>query len=746
MTDVIVARRICYSPRPPKFPRLKKTAPVRRPTPYLQAAIAGVLIAGARAFGPAGKERVHAFLWSDPFLLMAAMFALVGAVEAAKPGSPVGAEGRLFNAAYAVTHLFFAFLIGVPLAAASAWAIRSFGSGWIDLRALGLGGWGGGLIAVVVSALVQDFFFYWFHRLEHASSFFWQPHLIHHSDENVNATTAARGHILETLLLPVFVSIPMAVLFNLPPARVGLLSLAPFAWLYVAHANVKLDFGPLWWMAVSPAYHRIHHSLEKKHMGKNFANWFPVWDIAFGTALKPRRGEWPVTGVADVKVDTLWEAYALPLRAWSRMLVAPARRAGAVALIFAAAALLGLPGRARASFTFANGSYNAQNNAIATIVQNGGAAWTQIQNRFYSLGSGAGTGTPIIGTGLAQMGGTNFGVMPLVGNAATGAQTGAAFNRMVALREGFEGGDRVASGGVSGAQRYPGVLLADAIGDTGTGLLADASKPLGFYGSIVGADGRQFGANLAPGYNFNAEGFSLGGDYRVADGAAVGVSLAYMRDHASVDQGDGTTDGNSYRYGVYGTLARNGWYGDAYVGGGWDFFSNERQMGVLGLSAGSAPQAHELNARLGAGYDARVGRFIVSPFASLTLDRLYIGSYGETGAGPADLNVNANTIKSTKGALGFRFKCGGDKPIKPYLSIAYQHEFDSRDQSLTSQFAASATSFATQLAQPSQEAVLVGLGLDAQVAKDVTARVSYDGEFRSDYVSHSLNGNVRLKF
>jgi len=39
---------------------------------------------------------------------------------------------------------------------------------------------------------------------------------------------------------------------------------------------------------------------------------FPDLDIVFGTAVAPRPGECPGTGVADVSVQTLGQAYLQP--------------------------------------------------------------------------------------------------------------------------------------------------------------------------------------------------------------------------------------------------------------------------------------------------------------------------------------------------------------------------------------------------------------------------------------------------
>ena len=49
--------------------------------------------------------------------------------------------------------------------------------------------------------------------------------------------------------------------------------------------------------------------------------WFPIWDIGFGTAVAPRPGECPRTGVAGVSVQTLGQAYLQPLVGWRRMML-----------------------------------------------------------------------------------------------------------------------------------------------------------------------------------------------------------------------------------------------------------------------------------------------------------------------------------------------------------------------------------------------------------------------------------------
>jgi sterol desaturase/sphingolipid hydroxylase (fatty acid hydroxylase superfamily) len=270
----------------------------------------------------------HVLLWvlqlllSDAFVVMCGMFLVAGLLEYIIPAQKIPARHYAFNLVYAFVNIVAIIAFAPLLSAGVAYAIQKLGLGLIDLRALGADGIGGGLFAVLAGTIIFDLFQYWQHRLEHGNQIFWQLHLLHHCDEHMSVTTSTRNHFFENLLAPIFITIPMAILFKLPPVTIAILSLIPSAWIYVSHANINLGFGPLWWLLVSPNYHRIHHSLEARHLDKNFVGWFPVWDIIFGTACAPRRRECPPTGVAGVFVRTLPQAYLLPFRGWMRMISA----------------------------------------------------------------------------------------------------------------------------------------------------------------------------------------------------------------------------------------------------------------------------------------------------------------------------------------------------------------------------------------------------------------------------------------
>jgi len=257
----------------------------------------------------------------DEFVLMFGMFVIIGLIEYFLPAQPVPRRHYWLNLSYGFVNIFLVSILLLPVLAGVAYAIQGIGFGFIDLRALGFEGLVGSFVAVLVGTVIWDFLQYWEHRLYHGSRIFWQMHLLHHSDEHMNVTTASRHHVFENLLAPFFVTLPTAILFQVPPVDIAVLSLLPYTWVYMTHANINFGFGPFWWLLTSPNYHRVHHSLTAEHTDRNFVNWFPIWDIIFGTAVVPRWSECPQTGVAGVTVRSMREAYLLPFKGWRQMVL-----------------------------------------------------------------------------------------------------------------------------------------------------------------------------------------------------------------------------------------------------------------------------------------------------------------------------------------------------------------------------------------------------------------------------------------
>lgn len=163
--------------------------------------------------------------------------------------------------------------------------------------------------------LVYDFLYYWLHRAQHRFDGLWAIHKLHHTEAQVNVTTTLRVHWLEEVMKAFVIIFPVSLLFDAPPAAQGWLVGVLGVWLFFVHANLRFSFGPLSWVLTSPAAHRIHHSLDPVQSNRNFAVIFPIWDIAFGTYLRPDNAQWPRTGVAGETAPGFWKAIVAPLAA-----------------------------------------------------------------------------------------------------------------------------------------------------------------------------------------------------------------------------------------------------------------------------------------------------------------------------------------------------------------------------------------------------------------------------------------------
>jgi sterol desaturase/sphingolipid hydroxylase (fatty acid hydroxylase superfamily) len=173
----------------------------------------------------------------------------------------------------------------------------------------------GWFLAAFLIAILGNFFYYWQHRAQHAVPLLWRFHKVHHSVREMSATNSYH-HFTEDLLEYLVVLVPMAFLLGVEQGPVPWIVLAVARTQgYFIHSNAAINIGPLRYVIGENRFHRLHHSLEPRHFGKNFGTTTPLWDVLFGTAYFPRRGEWPDTGLADVpEPQTVADYVMMPLR------------------------------------------------------------------------------------------------------------------------------------------------------------------------------------------------------------------------------------------------------------------------------------------------------------------------------------------------------------------------------------------------------------------------------------------------
>ena len=144
---------------------------------------------------------------------------------------------------------------------------------------------------------------YWRHRLLHTSKF-WPLHRLHHSAEEMNVIASIRQHP-GSYWLRTFTTGLLPALFLMPVWFALMFGTFIMTWGYLTHADLPWTFGWIGrWVLVSPAAHRLHHSLLPEHGNKNFSGTFIWCDRVFGTYMKPT-SERPPVGTDDDKASGL---------------------------------------------------------------------------------------------------------------------------------------------------------------------------------------------------------------------------------------------------------------------------------------------------------------------------------------------------------------------------------------------------------------------------------------------------------
>jgi sterol desaturase/sphingolipid hydroxylase (fatty acid hydroxylase superfamily) len=159
-------------------------------------------------------------------------------------------------------------------------------------------------VPVILLALVaQDFVYYWKHRASHRIRWFWSAHVVHHSSEHYNLSTALRQPWNSNFTGYVLMSTPL-ILLGFHPLLIVFVGAINLLYQYWIHTEAIRKM-PRWFEFIfnTPSHHRVHHSTHPTHLDMNYAGIFIVWDRMFGTFIAERDDEAMVYGLVK-NVDT----------------------------------------------------------------------------------------------------------------------------------------------------------------------------------------------------------------------------------------------------------------------------------------------------------------------------------------------------------------------------------------------------------------------------------------------------------
>ncbi|MBS0383959.1 MAG: sterol desaturase family protein [Proteobacteria bacterium] len=149
---------------------------------------------------------------------------------------------------------------------------------------------------MVACFFAEDLAYYWFHRIAHERRFFWASHVIHHSSQHYNLTTALRQTWTGAIGFNFIFWLPLLYL-GFPPPMVLMFSSISLVYQYWIHTElIGRMWAPFEWVMNTPSHHRVHHATNARYLDANYAGVLIIWDRLFGTFVaeddkeKPRYG------------------------------------------------------------------------------------------------------------------------------------------------------------------------------------------------------------------------------------------------------------------------------------------------------------------------------------------------------------------------------------------------------------------------------------------------------------------------
>jgi len=183
-------------------------------------------------------------------------------------------ERLLVNAGIAVLAFAAAILLVRPVALAVLQRASAASFGFVHVLPMGPAA------QFVLSFLLMDLTFYWWHVANHRVPFLWRFHNVHHIDPDLDASTAFRFHAGEVALSTVFRVVQVSAI-GLSAWTFAVYELVFQANTLFHHSNVRLPIRIerlLNLVMVTPRMHGIHHSQVHRETDSNYSVVFSWWD------------------------------------------------------------------------------------------------------------------------------------------------------------------------------------------------------------------------------------------------------------------------------------------------------------------------------------------------------------------------------------------------------------------------------------------------------------------------------------
>ncbi len=146
--------------------------------------------------------------------------------------------------------------------------------------------------------IAQDLLYYIFHRCSHRVRWLWAAHVVHHSSESLNFSTAMRQSLMYPVAGMWAFWLPLAFL-GFPPQQIIGIVLINLAFQFFVHTQTIGKLGWLEYVLNTPSLHRAHHARNPRYIDHNYAGVLSIWDRLFGSYVSEDPNDPPEYGIVE---------------------------------------------------------------------------------------------------------------------------------------------------------------------------------------------------------------------------------------------------------------------------------------------------------------------------------------------------------------------------------------------------------------------------------------------------------------
>jgi len=266
------------------------------------------------------------------------------------------------------------------------------------------------------------------------------------------------------------------------------------------------------------------------------------------------------------------------------------------------------------------------------------------------------------------------------------------------------------------------------------------------FGSTIDQDNRQG----ISGFDADTVGTALGADTLLTENLRIGGAFSYGSTDVDTKGSQNRTDISSYQGVFYASYERGDYYFDGIASYSLNNYDGSRNVvvGAVNRTAVADYDADQYGIKGTVGRTLQYRNLELSPYVSLLYVRLDTDGYTETGAGAANLIVNAettNVLQSTVGvSISKEMATRKGTRFIPEAHIAWLHEFLNEGQVNTSTFTGGGGSFTTEGFDPADNSLNIGASVDIYKTEHLDFRAAYDFEVKEDFTGHS--GQLILRY